>query len=34
MNLEKKEAYVETGLEKEALKKAVEDAGYQVLSVK
>lgn len=34
VNLEKKEAYVETGLEKEALKKAVEDAGYQVLSVK
>ncbi|WP_411329536.1 heavy metal translocating P-type ATPase [Blautia hansenii] len=33
VNLEKKEAYVETGLEKEALKKAVEDAGYQVLSV-
>lgn len=33
VNLEKKEAYVETGLEKETLKKAVEDAGYQVLSV-
>lgn len=33
VNLEKKEAYVETGLEKEILKKAVEDAGYQVLSV-
>ena len=33
VNLEKKESYVETGLEKEALKKAVEDAGYQVLSV-
>ena len=33
VNLEKKEAYVETGLEKEVLKKAVEDAGYQVLSV-
>ena len=33
VHLEKKEAYVETGLEKEALKKAVEDAGYQVLSV-
>lgn len=33
VNLEKKEAYVETGLEKEALKKVVEDAGYQVLSV-
>lgn len=33
VNLEKKEAYVETGLEKEMLKKAVEDAGYQVLSV-
>ena len=33
VNLEKKEAYVETGLEKEALKKAVEDAGYQVLAV-
>ena len=33
VNLETKEAYVETGLEKEALKKAVEDAGYQVLSV-
>lgn len=33
VNLEKKEAYVETGLEKEALKKAVEDAGYQVVSV-
>ena len=33
VNLEKKEAYVETGLEKEALKKAVEYAGYQVLSV-
>lgn len=33
VNLEKKEAYIETGLEKEALKKAVEDAGYQVLSV-
>ena len=33
VNLEKKEAYVETELEKEALKKAVEDAGYQVLSV-
>lgn len=33
VNLEKKEAYVETGLETEVLKKAVEDAGYQVLSV-
>lgn len=33
VNLEKKEAYVETGLEKEILKKAVEDAGYQVISV-
>ena len=32
VNLEKKEAYVETGLEKEILKKAVEDAGYQVIS--
>ena len=33
VNLEKKEAYVETGLEKEILRKAVEDAGYQVISV-
>ena len=33
VNLEKKEAYVETGLEKEALNIAIQDPVYQVLSV-